>query len=133
MKSSGKRLILRFTFCQALISSSSPSKQILPRPHPIPVNIPTKMSQTPPPLIHPSLVFPSPVRPETKIPSFTPATFSEPEVIDIPQTPNKKAKFLSSSPMTPIELQQFLEKGSVSFSSITEDSIPPLVDRNLPQ
>ena len=54
--------------------------------------------------------------------------FSEPETIE---KPPKETRFISSTPMTPLELSLFLQKGTFSFSSLSPNSIPPFIDRTL--
>ena len=110
--------------CQALISSKVP----ICRTQVIPTSLPPKLSATPPPQMQIKR-FPSHPVIQTKPPPLAPGAFSEPEAIDQPPAKDKKEKFYSCSPMSASELHNFLEKGTFSFSSMTENSIPPLVER----
>ena len=108
--------------CQTLISSKIPLNKMQPLQT---VFTPT-VSQTPPPKMQVPQIRPQSQTP--KVSSLAPPVFSEPEVIEPHRAPDKE-RFYLASPMSESELHSFLEKGTFSFSSLTENSIPPLVDR----
>ncbi|EAY04022.1 hypothetical protein TVAG_055080 [Trichomonas vaginalis G3] len=54
---------------------------------------------------------------------------SDPEVIE--QSPPDQTQFLHCYPMSSTELKDFLIQGAFSFSSISPNSIPPLIDRSV--
>lgn len=54
---------------------------------------------------------------------------SDPEVIE--QSPPEQSALCQCFPMSSTELKDFLIQGAFSFSSISPNSIPPLIDRSV--